>query len=841
MRTRRPRASRSCFPPTPGCCSSRSSRCSGVCSATSSGRSSSSPAGPRSRTSSACSCTSAAARTPCSSAGRWPRSSATRTRCRTRRCSRPTSSRPRRSSRTPRAASTPYDDVPDGLARARHRPRDARELRRRDPRRANRLLERPDGRLRVAALRRGHAGGRARRSPVRRLHGRRRRRLGAGAPGARARRSRLVGLDRRRRVARAPRGKRAPRRGGDPGSRRPGRRADHARRGELEDVQGRARGRPVRDADPPLARARRRGRRRRLPAVRLARGDAARASARAAAIAVFAQNVHWELEGAFTGEVSAPMLLELGVHGAIVGHSERRQLLRRDGRDRRLRAEAALEAGLHVIACVGETEAEREAGETEHGARAAGRACSRAHERLVIAYEPVWAIGTGTHGDAGDGAGGARVHQVAPSRPGALRRLGQAGQRRVAPLASRTSTARSSAARRSTSTSFEAICLAAAPTLAERAARRARHPRRLGACARRGRGTPSSSPTRRSSTRSGSAIRTRRSPPRARRSGSRRARWGTRRSGTSRSASGRILFQDLARVNQAVEDGSFFENDALVSAFRRARERGGDVHLLGLVSYGGVHSHIDHLRALLELAEREGMAERTWVHAFTDGRDVSPHAAARRPRGAPGRADRDGLRPLLRDGSRPALGEDRSRARRHPARARATQADDPVAAVRESYERGVTDEFVEPIVARGRPRLEPADDAAIFFNFRPDRARQLSQRLLEAGVDLTTMTRYREDFPFPVAFDEQSVANTLAEVLAASGAAPAPRRRDREVRARDVLLQRRRGARVGGRDPDPRALAARRRELRPEARDVGSRGRRSTLRRDRPAATASRS
>ncbi len=97
-----------------------------------------------------------------------------------------------------------------------------------------------------------------------------------------------------------------------------------------------------------------------------------------------------------------------------------------------------------------------------------------------------------------------------------------------------------------------------------------------------------------------------------------------------------------------------------------------------------------------------------------------------------------------------------------------THAEDPVAAVRESYERGVTDEFVEPVVLEGRPRVGP-DDAAIFFNFRPDRARQLSERLLEAGVDLTTMTRYREDFPFPVAFDEQEVKSTLAEVLAANG------------------------------------------------------------------------
>src|SRR5438105_13818013 len=91
--------------------------------------------------------------------------------------------------------------------------------------------------------------------------------------------------------------------------------------------------------------------------------------------------------------------------------------------------------------------------------------------------------------------------------------------------------------------------------------------------------------------------------------------------------------------------------------------------------------------------------------------------------------------------------------------------DDPIATVRRSYERDVTDEFVEPIVLDGRPRLE-AGDTAIFFNFRPDRARQLTQRLLEAGFDVTTMTRYRDDFACPVVFEEQGVPETLAEVLA---------------------------------------------------------------------------
>jgi len=111
-------------------------------------------------------------------------------------------------------------------------------------------------------------------------------------------------------------------------------------------------------------------------------------------IRVYAQNVHWELEGPFTGEVSASMLLEIGVTGTIVGHSERRQLFGETDETVRMRAEAALEAGLEVIACVGETEAEREAGETESVLERQVAALPR-HERLVIAYEPVWAIGTG--------------------------------------------------------------------------------------------------------------------------------------------------------------------------------------------------------------------------------------------------------------------------------------------------------------------------------------------------------------------------------------------------------------------------------------------------------------
>jgi 2,3-bisphosphoglycerate-independent phosphoglycerate mutase len=228
--------------------------------------------------------------------------------------------------------------------------------------------------------------------------------------------------------------------------------------------------------------------------------------------------------------------------------------------------------------------------------------------------------------------------------------------------------------------------------------------------------------------------------------------------------SGRVLDQDFQRVNRAIEDGSFFENPALVGAFERAKERGTSVHLLGLVSYGGVHSHIDHLRALLELARRQGMEERTFIHAFTDGRDVSPHAAVH------DLAELPAEKIATVAGRYYAMDRDErwdrtDRALEAIVQGRPVWGQTPVEAVQASYDRDVTDEFIEPVAIERRPRLGEGD-AAVHFNFRPDRARQLAIKLMEAGFDLTTMTRYREDFACPVAFEERDVAETMAEVLA---------------------------------------------------------------------------
>jgi 2,3-bisphosphoglycerate-independent phosphoglycerate mutase len=209
------------------------------------------------------------------------------------------------------------------------------------------------------------------------------------------------------------------------------------------------------------------------------------------------------------------------------------------------------------------------------------------------------------------------------------------------------------------------------------------------------------------------------------------------------------------RVNKSIEDRSFFENPAL----KRAFEGGNRVHLLGLVSHGGVHSHIDHVQALLTFAP-----EKTWIHAFTDGRDVSPHSAVHDVAELP----TDRIATVA--GRYYAMDRDQRWDRTDKAfeaivHGRGVQGSDPVQEVQRSYDEGVTDEFIEPIVFADRPRLAHGD-TAIFFNFRPDRARQLTERLLASQFDVTTMTHYRDDFECPTAFEEQDVHETMAEVCA---------------------------------------------------------------------------
>jgi 2,3-bisphosphoglycerate-independent phosphoglycerate mutase len=225
--------------------------------------------------------------------------------------------------------------------------------------------------------------------------------------------------------------------------------------------------------------------------------------------------------------------------------------------------------------------------------------------------------------------------------------------------------------------------------------------------------------------------------------------------------SGRRLYQDLMRVNKSIADGSLFDNPALRAAFERGRR----VHLLGLVSHGGVHSHIDHLQALLRFAPGK-----TWIHAFTDGRDVSPTSAVRDLAELP----RERLATVV--GRYYAMDRDQRWERTQLAFDAITRracgltvaADEVLGAVQRSYDGGVTDEFLEPICVEGAPGIEPGD-TVVFFNFRPDRGRQLTRMLLDNGLDVTTMTRYSSDLDTPIVFAEQDVPNTIAEVLAQRG------------------------------------------------------------------------
>jgi len=251
---------------------------------------------------------------------------------------------------------------------------------------------------------------------------------------------------------------------------------------------------------------------------------------------------------------------------------------------------------------------------------------------------------------------------------------------------------------------------------------------------------------------------------------------------------GAVIRQDLVRIDDAIADGSFFENEALRGACRAAREGGGRLHLMGLVSDGGVHSSLGHLHACIELAVRERVPQLV-LHALTDGRDTGPKTS-------PGYveqteqwladAEAAGTRARIATLGGRYWGMDRDRRWERTKRAydtivhtRGPAASSAASAIEAAYERGETDEFIEPAVI-GAPEPLRAGEPLIAFNFRPDRMRQICRALGEEGFSefdregapvapLTAMTRYQEDFPFPVAFEPERPATTIAAVLAERG------------------------------------------------------------------------
>ena len=277
---------------------------------------------------------------------------------------------------------------------------------------------------------------------------------------------------------------------------------------------------------------------------------------------------------------------------------------------------------------------------------------------------------------------------------------------------------------------------------------------------------------------------------------------------------GAIVPQDLLRIDKAVEDGSLAENEVILDALRDAPR----VHLIGLVSDGGVHSSDRHLKALIELAAKEGVEDLV-VHAFTDGRDTSPKGGA------------DMLAKVQEWLDEAGVGRIGSVVGRYFAMDRDTrwdrtekavellmegeaehEAESGEAAAKAAYERDETDEFITPTKVGDEDATIRPGDSVLAFNFRPDRMRQITEALTKAGVDrYATLTEYEEGWPYPVAFPPDAARRDAGDGHLRPRRDAAARRRDREVPARDVLLQRRRGGALRGRGARARRLAARRR------------------------------
>jgi 2,3-bisphosphoglycerate-independent phosphoglycerate mutase len=258
---------------------------------------------------------------------------------------------------------------------------------------------------------------------------------------------------------------------------------------------------------------------------------------------------------------------------------------------------------------------------------------------------------------------------------------------------------------------------------------------------------------------------------------------------------GRIVYQDLTRIDAAIEDGSFFDNAQLRAACQAARDGDATLHLLGLVSPGGVHSHERQLLAMLELARREGV-QRVAVHAFLDGRDTPPRSARPSLQALQAACDAVGNARIASVGGRYwAMDRDRRWDRLRRAwdavvDARADHAaEDALAALEAAYARGEGDEFVAPTVVAGGVPVRDGD-AVVFMNFRADRARQLTAAFVDPGFDgfatdaaggdsvrrpalsrFVCLTEYDAGLPAPVAFPPEDLRDGLGEVLAGHGLA----------------------------------------------------------------------
>ena len=248
---------------------------------------------------------------------------------------------------------------------------------------------------------------------------------------------------------------------------------------------------------------------------------------------------------------------------------------------------------------------------------------------------------------------------------------------------------------------------------------------------------------------------------------------------------GRVVFQDLPRISKSIADGDFFANPAYCRAMDACKEKGTSLHLMGLLSDGGVHSHITHVFALLKMAKERGL-ERVYVHAFLDGRDVSPTSGADFVAQAAAKCRELGVGKIATVmGRYYAMDRDKRWDRVEQAYDAMVYGEsahynpDPVAAVKDSYAAGITDEFMEPVVCDEEGTISD-NDSVIFFNFRPDRAREITRTLVDPDFDGFTRqifpvtficnTEYDATMPnVEVAYPRVLVNNGLGEYLSHMG------------------------------------------------------------------------
>ncbi|MBW7571543.1 2,3-bisphosphoglycerate-independent phosphoglycerate mutase [Caproiciproducens faecalis] len=249
---------------------------------------------------------------------------------------------------------------------------------------------------------------------------------------------------------------------------------------------------------------------------------------------------------------------------------------------------------------------------------------------------------------------------------------------------------------------------------------------------------------------------------------------------------GRIVYQELTRITKSIQDGDFFENPALLAAADNAVKNDGALHLIGLLSAGGVHSHNQHLYALVELAKKRG-CKKVYIHALLDGRDVPPDSGKSYVAECAAKLKEIGVGEIATVmGRYYAMDRDNRWERVGKAYAamvygEGIQCEDPVQAVEDSYQKEVTDEFVVPTVCVKSGTVK-ANDSVIFFNFRPDRAREITRTFVDPDfqgferkngffpLTYVCMTQYDATMPnVTVAFKPQSLKNTFGEYISDNG------------------------------------------------------------------------